>query len=204
MLIVGLTGGIGSGKTTVSNLFSNLGIQIIDTDIIAHELLNNSELVKDEIIDTFSKNVLDSDGFIDRNKLATIVFNDDYKKKCLEKILHPKIRLEVDTKIQDCHTQQPQPQYVIVVVPLLLETGFIDYLDRILVVMASEEIRTKRVQQRDNRKIEDIQLIIKSQVSDKKRTDNADDIIENNNDFNELRLQVQRLHDKYTSLPKID
>jgi len=204
MLIIGLTGGIGSGKTTVSNLFSNLGIQIIDTDIIAHELLNNSELVKDEIIDTFSKNVLDSDGFIDRNKLATIVFNDNYKKKRLEKILHPKIRLEVDAKIQNCHAQQPQPQYVIVVVPLLLETGFIDYLDRILVVIASEEIRTKRVQQRDNRKIEDIQLIIKSQVSDKKRTDNADDIIENNNDFNELRLQVQRLHDKYTSLPKID
>ena len=204
MLIVGLTGGIGSGKTTVSNLFSNLGIQIIDTDIIAHELLNNSELVKDEIIDTFSKNVLDSDGFIDRNKLATIVFNDNYKKKRLEKILHPKIRLEVDTKIQNCHTQQPQPQYVIVVVPLLLETGFIDYLDRILVVMASEEIRTNRVQQRDNRKIEDIQLIIKSQVSDKKRTDNADDIIENNNDFNELRLQVQGLHDKYTRLSKID
>ena len=204
MLIIGLTGGIGSGKTTVSNLFSNLGIQIIDTDIIAHELLNNSELVKDEIIDTFSKNVLDSDGYIDRNKLATIVFNDDYKKKCLEKILHPKIRLEVDTKIQNYLTQQPQPQYVIVVVPLLLETGFIDYLDRILVVMASEKIRTKRVQQRDNRKIEDIQLIIKSQVSDKKRTDNADDIIENNNDINELRLQVQRLHDKYISLPKID
>jgi len=204
MLIIGLTGGIGSGKTTVSNLFSNLGIQIIDTDIIAHELLNNSELVKDEIIDTFSKSVLDSDGFIDRNKLATIVFNDNYKKKRLEKILHPKIRLEVDAKIQNCHAQQPQPQYVIVVVPLLLETGFIDYLDRILVVIASEEIRTKRVQQRDNRKIEDIQLIIKSQVSDKKRTDNADDIIENNNDFNELRLQVQRLHDKYTSLPKID
>jgi len=204
MLIIGLTGGIGSGKTTVSNLFSNLGIQIIDTDIIAHELLNNSELVKDEIIDTFSKNVLDSEGFIDRNKLATIVFNDDYKKKCLEKILHPKIRLEVDTKIQNCHTQQPQPQYVIVVVPLLLETGFIDYLDRILVVMASEEIRTKRVQQRDNRKIEDIQLIIKSQVSDKKRTDNADDFIENNSDFNELRLQVQGLHDKYTRLSKID
>ena len=204
MLIIGLTGGIGSGKTTVSKLFSNHGIQIIDTDIIAHELLNNSELVKDEIIDTFSKNVLDSEGFIDRNKLATIVFNDDYKKKCLEKILHPKIRLEVDTKIQNCHTQQPQPQYVIVVVPLLLETGFIDYLDRILVVMASEEIRTKRVQQRDNRKIEDIQLIIKSQVSDKKRTDNADDFIENNSDFNELRLQVQGLHDKYTRLSKID
>ena len=93
---------------------------------------------------------------------------------------------------------------MIVVVPLLLETGFIDYLDRILVVIANEEIRTKRVQQRDNRKIEDIQLIIKSQVSDKKRIDNADDIIENNNDINELRLQVQHLHDKYTSLPKID
>jgi dephospho-CoA kinase len=204
MLIIGLTGGIGSGKTTVSDLFSNLGTPIIDTDVIAHELLNNSELVKNEIIDTFGKNVLNIHGFIDRNKLAKIVFNDDYKKKCLERILHPKIRLEVDAKIQNYHTQQPQPQYLIVVVPLLFETGFIDYLDRILAVIASEEIRTRRVQQRDNRKIEDIQLIIKSQVSDKKRTDNADDIIENNNDINELRLQVEGLHDKYTSLPKID
>ena len=204
MLIIGLTGGIGSGKTTVSNLFSNLGIQIIDTDIIAHELLNNSEVVKNEIIETFSKNVLNANGFIDRDKLAKIVFNDNDKKKYLEGILHPKIRLEVDTKIQNYYTQQSPPKYVIVVIPLLLETGFIDYLDRILVVTASEEIRTKRVQQRDNRKIEDIQLIIKSQVSDKKRIDNADDIIENNNDINELRLQVQHLHDKYTSLPKID
>lgn len=204
MLIIGLTGGIGSGKTTVSNLFSNLGIDIIDTDIIAHELLNNSELVKEEIIDTFSKNILDTHGFIDRSQLATIVFNDDDKKKCLERILHPKIRLEVDTKIQDHYAQQPQPQYVIVVVPLLLETGFIDYLDRILVVMASKEIRTRRIQQRDDRKIEEIQLIINSQVSDKKRIDNADDIIENNSDINELRLQVQGLHDKYTSLAKID
>lgn len=204
MLIIGLTGGIGSGKTTVSDLFSNLGTPIIDTDVIAHELLNNSEVVKNEIIDTFGKNVLNIHGFIDRNKLAKIVFNDDYKKKCLERILHPKIRLEVDAKIQNYHTQQPQPQYLIVVVPLLFETGFIDYLDRILAVIASEEIRTRRVQQRDNRKIEDIQLIIKSQVSDKKRTDNADDIIENNNDINELRLQVEGLHDKYTSLPKID
>ena len=107
--------------------------------------------------------------------------------------------LSSSNKVRDNETLN-----VIVVVPLLLETGFIDYLDRILVVITSEEIRTKRVQQRDNRQIEDIQLIIKSQVSDKKRTDNADDIIENNNDFNELRLQVQRLHDKYISLPKID
>jgi dephospho-CoA kinase len=204
MLIIGLTGGIGSGKTTVSDLFSNLGIPIIDTDLIAHELLNNSKVVKSEIIETFSKNVLNAHGLIDRDKLAKIVFNDNYKKKCLEGILHPEIRLEVDTKIQNYYTQQSPPKYVIVVIPLLLETGFIDYLDRILVVMASEEIRTKRVLQRDNRKIEDIQLIIKSQVSDKKRIDNADDIIENNNDINELRLQVQRLHDKYTSLPKID
>ena len=204
MLIIGLTGGIGSGKTTVSNLFSNLGIHIIDTDIIAHKLLDNSEAVKNEIIDCFSKNVLNTHGFIDRDKLAKIVFNDIDKKKSLEKILHPKIRLEVDTKIQNYHTQQPQPQYLIVVVPLLLETGFIDYLDRILVVIASKEIRTKRVQQRDNRKVEDIQSIINSQVSDKKRIDNADDIIKNNNDINELKLQVQGLHDKYTSLSKVD
>jgi dephospho-CoA kinase len=204
MLIIGLTGGIGSGKTTVSNLFSDLGTHIIDTDVIAHELLNNSELVKNEIIDIFSKNVLNTHGFIDRNKLASIVFNDGDKKKCLEKILHPKIRAEVDKKIQSYQLKQLQPQYLIVVIPLLLETGFIDYLDRVLVVIASEEIRSKRVQQRDNRKIEDIQLIIKSQVSDKKRIDNTDDIIENNNDINELRLQVQRLHDKYTSLLEVD
>ena len=204
MLIIGLKGGIGSGKTTVSDLFSNLGIPIIDTDIIAHELLNNSALVKNEIIDIFSKNVINPDGFIDRNKLASIVFNDGDKKKRLEKVLHPKIRAEVDTKIQSYQLKQSQPQYLVVVIPLLLETGFIDYLDRVLVVIASEAIRSKRVQQRDNRKIEDIQLIIESQVSDKKRIDNADDIIENNSDINELRLQVQGLHDKYTSLAKID
>ena len=96
MLIIGLTGGIGSGKTTVSNLFKNLGVPIIDTDVIARELVDNDHSVLEEITDAFGKIILDDDGLLDRNILAKIIFSQEHKKQQLEKILHPKIRTKVE------------------------------------------------------------------------------------------------------------
>jgi dephospho-CoA kinase len=199
MLIIGLTGGIGSGKTTVSNLFKNLGVPIIDTDVIARELVDNDHSVLEEITDAFGKSILDDDGLLDRNILAKIIFSQEHKKQQLEKILHPKIRTKVEKAIKIYRAKPNQPQYIIVVIPLLFETNFHQLIDKILVVIANEENKIKRIIQRDGRTPEDILSIIKSQVSDSKRISEADDIIENNSDIKELETKIQGLHDKFSN-----
>ena len=197
MQIIGLTGGIGSGKTAVSNLFSDLGINIIDTDIISRELITNDKSILDRVVDTFGNNILNSDNAIDRKKLANIVFTDKKKKQSLEKILHPSIRNEVNNQIHQLNRLTPSPAYIIVVIPLLVETGFYNIIDQILVVMADEECRIKRVRQRDDRNLDEIRSIISHQASDKKRKDIADDIIENDSNFKDLQKQVLKLDQKY-------
>jgi len=199
MLIIGLTGGIGSGKTTVSNLFKNLGVPIIDTDVIARELVDNDHSVLEEITDAFGKIILDDDGLLDRNILAKIIFSEEHKKQQLENILHPKIRIKVEKAIKIYHAKPNQPQYIIVVIPLLFETNFHQLIDKTLVVIANEENKIKRIIQRDGRTPEDILSIIKSQVSDSKRISEADDIIENNCDIKELETKIQGLHHKFSN-----
>lgn len=200
MLKVGLTGGIGSGKTSVSNLFADLGIPVIDTDVIAHHLVNDNRSVLKEISDTFGKDVLKLNGDLDRQKLARIVFNSKDNKQLLEKILHPKIASEVNQQLNKLKSSQSPPDYVIIVVPLLIETSFHELIDRILAVIADEDIRIERVQQRDNRSLAEIRAIISNQVDDKKRLNEADDIVKNNNDIKDLSLLVEKLHKTYLRL----
>jgi len=200
MLKIGLTGGIGSGKTAVSDQFQRLGINIIDTDIISRQLINHNQAVLKNIVETFSDKVLDSKGAIDRKKLAQIVFSNKEQKQQLENILHPAIRNEVNQQIQRFSLFTPPPEYLIVVIPLLLETGFTDLIDRILVVMAEEKVRVERIKQRDDRPLGEIHAIISSQTNDDKRIHEADDIIENNSDFKQLESQVRQLHKKYLQL----
>lgn len=200
MLKVGLTGGIGSGKTSVSNLFAGLGIPVIDTDVIAHHLVNDNRSVLKEISDTFGKDVLKLNGDLDRQKLARIVFNSKDNKQLLEKILHPKIASEVNQQLNKLKSSQSPPDYVIIVVPLLIETSFHELIDRILAVIADEDIRIERVQQRDNRSLAEIRAIISNQVDDKKRLNEADDIVKNNNDIKDLSLLVEKLHKTYLRL----
>jgi len=200
MLKVGLTGGIGSGKTAVSDQFQKLGITIIDTDIISRDLVNHNQLLLKKIVGIFSDKVLDSKGAIDRKKLAQIVFNNNEQKQQLENILHPAIRNEVNRQIQRFSSHNAPAEYLIVVIPLLLETGFTDLIDRTLVVMAEENIRVERIKQRDDRTLGEIHAIMSSQVNDDKRFSAADDIIENNNNFKQLESQVRQLHKKYLQL----
>ena len=201
MLKIGLTGGIGSGKTAVSEQFQRLGINIIDTDIISRELVNHNPAVLKKIVETFSDKVLDSNGAIDRKKLAQIVFSNKEQKQQLENVLHPAIRNEVNQQIQSFSLLNTPPEYIIIVIPLLLETGFTDLIDRIIVVMAEENIRVERIKQRDNRTMGEIHAIISSQVNDDNRIRAADDIIENNNNIKVLESQVRQLHKKYLQLP---
>jgi len=200
MLKVGLTGGIGSGKTAVSSLFHNLGIPIIDTDIIAHDLVNNDLPILKKIVAAFGPDILDEAGKIDRKKLAHIIFNNAENKRRLETILHPEIRNEVNRQILSFNTSDSPPPYVIIVIPLLIETDFDNLVDRILVVISDESVRIERIKQRDNRSLDEIQAIIASQVSDDKRLRAADDILENNKDFSTLASGVQHLHKKCTGL----
>lgn len=202
MLKVGLTGGIGSGKTAVSNLFSALGIRVIDTDIIAHDILCNDQQAIQEIVDCFSESVLDDNNAIDRKKLANIVFDNSDNKEQLEKILHPRIR---QIAIQQMDSNLPQDdnrseRYIVIVVPLLLETDFHELVDQILVVTADEETRIKRIQQRDNRTVEEICSIMRHQLDENEQISAADDVIENSGNINNLAPQIDALDKKYTAL----
>lgn len=199
MLIVGLTGGIGSGKTTVSNLFADLGIDIIDTDVIAHDLVTHDPSILKQIVTLFGDDVLQDDRTLDRKKLAKIIFSQKEGKQQLEGILHPKIRAIVQNQLHNCKSRDTPPKYVIVVIPLLFETEFNDFLDRVLVVLADESIRIQRIKQRDHRSLEQIQAIISSQVGDEKRISEANDIIENNHDLAALKPQIKQLDKKYAS-----
>ncbi len=200
MLKIGLTGGIGSGKTTVSDQFQKLGIPIIDTDIISRELINHNPSVLKKIVGIFGNKVLDAKGFIDRKKLAQIVFGNKQQKQQLENLLHPAIRNEVNRQIQHYSLINTQAGYLIVVIPLLLETGFTDLIDRILVVMAEEKVRVERIKQRDDRTSSQIYAIINSQIKDEKRISAADYIIENNSNLDYLASQVRQLDKKYQQL----
>lgn len=200
MLKIGLTGGIGSGKSAVSEMFSRLAVPVIDTDIISRQLMHGNSDVTSAVIDTFGDTVLDSHGAIDRKKLAKLVFGDKAKKQQLEQILHPRIRSEVSRQIKQLVASDTPPPYTIIVIPLLFETGFNITIDRTLVVIADEAVRIARVRQRDNRSMDEIHSIINSQVGDEKRLSEADDIIENNNDFKQLESQVALLHNKYSEL----
>jgi len=199
MLKIGLTGGIGSGKTAVSDIFEGLGVDIIDTDVISRQLINHDQSTLKAVVDTFGESILTSDYSIDRKKLANIVFSDKDQKQLLEDILHPIIRDEVNKQIQSL-SQSTAPDYIIVVIPLLLETGFSNIIDRILVVLADEDRRINRVLQRDKRNMDEIRSIITHQVQDEKRLKAADDIIENNSDIKHLQSQVRQLDEKYRKM----
>lgn len=200
MLKVAITGGIGSGKTSISDLFEKLNAPVIDTDIIAHDLAENDPQVLLEITNAFGQDVLNLDGRLNRKKLAQIIFNVKENKQLLENILHPKIRYEVLRQLQGLATENTPPAYVIIVVPLLIEANYDDFIDRILVVIADEKQRIERVQQRDKRSMNEIRSIIGNQSNDGKLLKEADDIIENNSNIKNLESQVNELHKKYLHL----
>ena len=204
MLKVAVTGGIGSGKTSISDLFEKLNTPVIDTDIIAHNLTENDPQVLLEITNAFGQDVLNLDGRLNRKKLAQIIFNVKENKQLLENILHPKIRYEVLRQLQGLATENTPPAYVIIVVPLLIEANYDDFIDRILVVIADEKQRIERVQQRDKRSMNEIRSIIGNQSNDEKLLKEADDIIENNSNIKNLESQVNELHKKYLHLSSLN
>jgi dephospho-CoA kinase len=196
MLTIGLTGGIGSGKSEVARMFSQLGVPVIDADIIAHQLVQPGTEALSEITAIFGEAILTSEGTLDRAKLAGIVFNKPDMKQQLETIIHPRVREQIRA-FKDAHKNDP---YVMVVIPLLLETGQQDLVDRVLIVNAAEPVRIQRVQSRDGRNEEQIRSIIRNQADDAARHSAADDKIDNNGSLDDLLISVRKLHQQYKSL----
>ena len=173
--VVGLTGGIGSGKSTIGDLFLALGVPVIDADIIARKVVEKGSPLLAELVSHFGIDVLTEQEELNRAKLREIIFSHPDKKTWLNQLLHPAIRNEMLAQVEQC--QQP---YVILMVPLLIENNLIHLCDRILVVDVLPETQIERATKRDNNKAEIIQNIMASQVSREKRLSYADDIIDNN------------------------
>jgi len=196
MLTIGLTGGIGSGKSEVAGMFNQLGVPVIDADVIAHQLVKPGTEALSEITAAFGETILTSEGTLDRAKLAGIVFNKPDMKQQLETIIHPRVREQIKA-YKDAHKNEP---YIMVVIPLLLESGQRDLVDRVLVVNAAETVRIQRVQARDGRREEQIRSIIRNQADDAQRRAAADDNIDNSGSLDDLLISVRKLHQQYISL----
>lgn len=193
MLRIALTGGIGCGKTEACRIFQQqYQVPVIDTDVIARQLVQPGEDALQQIINVFGKDVLLPDGTLNRAALANQIFNNEVKRQQLESILHPKIRNAVKQQIQ-----QLDAAYVIVAVPLLIETGQQADYDRVLVIDCEPSQQLERTLQRDERNAQQIQAIIDAQVSRQQRLQVADDIIDNSKDRQFLQQQIAQLHKNY-------
>lgn len=192
MLKIGLTGGIGSGKSTVTALFSAYNIPVIDADIIAHQLVEPGQPALDLLQQVFGKTIINPDHSLNRNQLREIIFSDSAKKAQLEAILHPLIF----QKMQSECDKQTAP-YCILSIPLLIETKRTSFVDRILIIDCPVEIQVERVKLRDQLSTKRILSIISSQVPRNIRLSYADDIIDNSNSSTQLAEQVKKLHNQY-------
>ena len=197
---IGLTGGIASGKTTVCDLFRELSVEIIDADVISHELSKKGGAAFEEIIEAFEDEIIGDDGELDRKKLRSIVFNDNTKKKMLEGIIHPKVLLSINEKIK-----ASQSDYLIISVPLMIETGLNAMMDRVLLIDCNVETQIERIIQRDQTSREEAIKIIESQASIESKRELSDDRIINNNEtsIEELRIKVKEMNDFYKKFPDI-
>lgn len=196
--VVGLTGGIGSGKSTASKFFADLGITIIDTDVISRKLTEANGIAISRIREIFGDSSINSVGEVDRAKMRELVFSDKEARITLEKILHPLILNEVRAQIE-----QVTDSYAIVVVPLLFETDdYRNIVDRTLVVDCDERQQLIRTMERNHLPEEKVKAIMAAQMTRQQRPQKADDIILNDDDIDSLKEQILSLHQKYLNLCK--
>lgn len=195
MFTIGLTGGVASGKSLVAKKFVALGASLVDTDVIAREVVAPGEPGLAAIRKVFGPSVLDEDGNLDRAAMRELVFDDAAKRKALENLLHPRIRARMLEQIA-----ASKGPYTIVAVPLLVESGFAALFDRVLVVDCPEETQIARLMRRDRINEQDAAAMLAAQTSRAMRLATADDVIDNSGTLDATNAQVEALHHRYLEL----
>ena len=193
-MIVGLTGGIGSGKTAVSDLFQDLGITIVDADLASRVVVEKGRGELNKIAEHFGEDILTSNGELDRAKLREVIFKSEEEKSWLESLLHPAIASQIQKELDSSSSP-----YTILVSPLLLETDQKNFCSTVLVVDVPVETQIERTSQRDNVSEEQIKSIIASQIDRDSRLEQADEVILNDGSIQSLESKVQELHKKFLS-----
>ena len=196
-MIIGLTGGIGSGKSAVANFFQDEGITVIDADELAREVIDKNSPGYKSIVDYFGSKIIDSNGLIDRAFLRKEAFDDDKKKKVLESIIHPLVKDLMTKRIATSNSV-----YSIIMVHLIFETNSMSNYNRILVIDCDPKIQLERATLRDNNSNEQIQKIIDSQCSREERLSIANDVIPNNDSLENLKVRSLAMHKFYLGLSK--
>ena len=191
-MIIGLTGGIGSGKTAVSDIFEELGIRVVDADLASRVVVEKGRPSLEEIAKHFGQGILTEEGELDRAKLREIIFNSDEEKNWLESLLHPAIARQIQDELKASSSP-----YTILVSPLLLETNQKDFCDKVLVVDVPVETQIERTLKRDDVSLDQVQSIIKAQISRDKRLELADEVIVNDKNLEDLQLAVSKLHQQF-------
>ena len=195
MLIIGLTGGIGTGKSTVTKRFIGLGVPVIDADEIAHDLVKPRQPALQEIVREFGMEFMTPEGGLNRSLLRKAVFNDPKRRKALESILHPLVRKEMLRR-----AGLISAPYCIFCIPLLTETHQADMVDRVLVIDSPEKLQYERIRKRDGLPQTEIKAILAAQARREDRLALADDVIINEGSLDDIYRQVDGLHEKYLKL----
>lgn len=195
MLIIGVTGGIGSGKTAATDEFARLGIEVIDADIAARTIVKKGQPALQKIAERFGADILLPSGELDRAGLRKVIFDQPDQRKWLESLTHPLIRNEIISGLQSAKSP-----YVILASPLLIESGQYHLVKRTLVIDVPVEVQIARTCQRDNNDPKQVEAIIKAQISRDERLKKADDVIENHLDLNHLHEEILKLHQAYLEM----
>ncbi|MEY4642093.1 MAG: hypothetical protein RLZZ227_2087 [Pseudomonadota bacterium] len=193
--VVGLTGGIGSGKSTLSRLLIGLGIEVIDADDVSREVVTPGSPALNALVERFGNKILNADGTLKRERLRGLIFTDAEAKRWVEQLLHPLIRARILERIEGSSSR-----WLLLSAPLLLENNAYDVVDRILVIDVPESVQLERAMRRDNASKEEVTRIMQSQLPRNKRLAVADDVVENSGDPLQLQEKLLPLIKRYEEL----
>ena len=195
MLIIGLTGGIGSGKSVASDKFKSLGITIVDADVASRTVVEPGKPALKEIEDHFGSGIITAEGKLDRNNLREIIATDPEERKWLESVLHPKIGEQITKEISESTSV-----YTLFVAPLLLETNSQEMCSRVVVVDVPKDVQIQRTAKRDKVSPNQVEQMVAAQMKREKRLEKADDVLLNSGTIEDLEKQVEELHKKYIQM----
>ena len=195
MLIIGLTGGIGSGKSVASDKFKSLGITIVDADVASRTVVEPGKPALKEIEDHFGSGIITAEGKLDRNNLREIIATDPEERKWLESVTHPKIGEQITKEISESTSV-----YTLFVAPLLLETNSQEMCSRVVVVDVPKDVQIRRTAKRDKVSPNQVEKMVAAQMEREKRLEKADDVLLNSGTIEDLEKQVEALHKKYIKM----